>query len=586
VSGRFYNFGPFQLDTEEQVLLRDGRPLSLQPKVFDLLVVLVENSGHVLTKNELMRVVWADSFVEEGNLAVSIHEIRKVLGGKEDGNGYIETVPRRGYRFAACVTGTSRDTQRQISSDAAESSEEGERLLTAIKGTIAVLPFKPIGNSADEYLGLGITDALITRLSTLRQVTVRPTSTVLKYVMVNDPVAAGSELRVNWVLDGSVQKAGKRIRLTVQLIHVEDGVLQWAEKFDEKFTDIFNVEDSISEQVARALESQLTGEDRRLLTKRYTENPQAYEAYLKGRCLLEKRTTNGCKMGIEFFKRAIEIDPNYALAYAGVAASYISLSTILPSPECIPMAEQSSLRALELDAELAEAQTSLGYVKVRQWQWSAAESQFKTAIQINPNYPTARAAFAIYLAEMGRFGHAIEEIRNARLLDPISPIINAQVGSVLYLARQYKRALDHFRNGIGPEPEFPLAHFILGYILEALGEYDQAVTEYQRSQTELGNRAEFIACVGRINALTKNREQALAAIANLIQLSSMQYVQPTLIALIHASLGDKDSAFHWLEKAYAERDEDLCLLKVDPRLDSLREDRRYTSLLIRVGLTS
>jgi len=188
------------------------------------------------------------------------------------------------------------------------------------------------------------------------------------------------------------------------------------------------------------------------------------------------------------------------------------------------------------------------------------------------------------ILQMGQFESALEEIRKARQLDPLSPIIHTQVGSVLYIARQYSDALDHFREGLGLEAEFPLAHFILGYTLEALGAYDEAVIEYERSQTGLGNRAEFIACIGRINALTGNRRQALRAISDLNQLSRLHYVQPSLIALIYTSLGDKESAFQWLEKAFTERDEDLCLLKVDPRLESLRGDQRYRSLLSRIGV--
>ena len=498
-----------------------------------------------------------------------------------NGRPYIQTIPRQGYRFDACVFETDREVAPPVTNVA--DSRAGNELILS-RRTIAILPFKFIGRTRDEYLGLGITDALITRFSILRQMTVRPTSSVRRYKRTSDPVIAGKELRVDWVLDGSIQRFGTRIRLTVQLVNVREGVLKWAEKFDEEFTDIFSIEDSISGQVARALEPRLSVEDRRLLTKRYTEKPEAYEAYLKGRYFLEKRTTQGCKKGIDLFELAIRIDPNYALAYTGVAASYITLSTILPSPECIPMAEHASLRALSLDSELAEAHTSLGYVKARQWQWTVAESHFKAAIDINPNYSTARASYAIYLAEMGRFDLAIEEIRIARQLDPLSLIVYTQVGSILYLARQYEEALNHFRKGFGRELEFPLAHFVLGYVLEALGDYDNAVLEYQKSQTDLGNRAEFIACIGRINALANNRERALQSIAKLKHMSSLQYVQPSLVALIYASLGDRDGAFRWLEQAFAERDEDLCLLKVDPRLDGLREDIRYRNLLRRIGL--
>ena len=302
MSKRLYSFGPFQLDTAEQILLRDGQPLPLKPKVFDLLVVLVENSGHVVCKDELMKQVWADSFVEEGNLAVSICEIRKALGGGANGHTYIATVPRRGYRFVASVTEASQ--QRPDLAVAPSSAPSvSDAYGGASKGAIAVLPFHSIGASGTEYLGLGMADALITKLSTLRRVTVRPTSSIRKYYGSQDPVMAGKELSVEWVLDGSVRRSGKRIRVTVQLVNVGDGGLVWAERFDEKFTDIFAVEDSISEQVAKALGPKLTGEEKRLLGKRYTENAEAYEAYLKGRFFLDKRTTEGCKKGIEYFEK-------------------------------------------------------------------------------------------------------------------------------------------------------------------------------------------------------------------------------------------------------------------------------------------
>lgn len=588
MSKRLYSFGPFQLDTGEQVLLRDGQPLPLKPKIFDLLVVLVENSGHVVCKDELMKQVWAGSFVEEGNLAVSMVKLRQALGEGHNEHRYIETVQRRGYRFVACVTeasqleGIAAEGRLAVAPSGMAGASDG--YAAATRATIAVLPFKSIGATGGEYLGLGMADALITRLSNLRRVTVRPTSSVRKYNGTQDPVSAGKELGVEWVLDGSVQKSGKRIRVTVQLVNVDDAALRWAEKFDEKFTDIFAVEDSISEHVAKALAPKLTGEEKRFLAKRYTDNADAYEAYLKGRYFLEKRTTEGCKKGIEYFEQAIAIDSSYALAFAGIAGCYTILSTVFPSQECIPRAEKAALSALELDAGLAEAHTSLGYVRTRQWEWSAAEAEFKTAIELNPNYATAHASYAIYLAEVGRSSEALVEIKTAHTIDPLSLGINSQLGALLYLARHYDEAVQQFRKALELDADFALAHFALGYVFEALGKYEDAESEYQHSQGGLGNLAEFTACVGRIHAFSGRREEALHAIDELKQLSEARYVQPTLIAIIYAALGDTDETFRWLEQAYTERDEDLCLLKVDPRLDSLRADPRFLSLLERVGL--
>jgi DNA-binding winged helix-turn-helix (wHTH) protein/TolB-like protein/tetratricopeptide (TPR) repeat protein len=585
MSRHLYTFGPFELDTEEQVLRRDGQPLPLKPKVFDLLVVLVENSGRVVCKDELMKQVWGGTFVEEGNLAVSVVKLRQALGESHNERRYIETVPRRGYRFVACVTEEQGDGTDLVAIPAGMPLISGGAA-GARKGTIAVLPFKLIGTTGDEYLGLGLADALITRLSNLRQVTVRPTSSIRTYDGAQDPVSAGKELRVEWVLDGSLQKSGRRIRVTVQLVNVVDGVLGWAGKFDEKFTDIFAVEDSISERVVISLAVRLTDKEKSLLAKRYTESAGAYEAYLKGRYFLEKRTTEGCKKAIEYFEQAIAIDPNYALAYTGVAGCYTTLGTIFPSPECNPRAERAALSALQLDAGLSEAHASLGLVKTRQWDWLCAETEFKSAIELNPNNATVHATYAIYLAEVGRASEALREIRTAQALDPISLIINSQLGSLLYLTRRYEEGVQQFHKTLEMDADFAVARFSLGNVYEVQGKYEDALREYQRSQAGLGNLAEFTACVGRIQAFSGRREQALNAIDDLRGLSKVRYVQPTLIALIYGALGDQDEAFRWLEQAYMERDEDLCLLKVDPRLDGLRGDPRFYSLLQRVGLAS
>jgi DNA-binding winged helix-turn-helix (wHTH) protein/TolB-like protein/Flp pilus assembly protein TadD len=586
MSKPLYSFGPFQLDTGEQILLRDGRPLPLKPKVFDLLVVLVENSGHVVCKDELMKQVWADTFVEEGNLAVSICEIRKALGGSANGHTYIATVPRRGYRFVASVTEA---TQQRDGLAVAPSSVTGVSAVYggASKGAIAVLPFQSIGAAGSEYLGLGMADALITKLSNLRRVTVRPTSSIRKYYGSQDPVMAGKELSVEWVLDGSVRRSGKRIRVTVQLVNVGDGGLVWAERFDEKFTDIFAVEDSISEQVAKALGPKLTGEEKRLLGKRYTENSEAYEAYLKGRYFLDKRTTEGCKKGIEYFEQAIAGDPTYALAYTGLAGCYIVLgSYTLAKEQSYLNAQTAILSALRLDDQLAEAHASLGHLRTRQWDWLGAEKELKRAIELNPNYAIGHTWYAIYLSETGQFDKAFVEIRKAQALDPVSPIIEATEGSLFYLARRYDQAIERFHRALELDAGFALAHSFLGFAYEAKGNYQDAMTEYQWAISVLGNLPEFVTCLGRIHALAGRTDQALEAIDELRCLSTQLHMQPALIALIYTALGKKDDAFQWLERAYAERDADLCLLGVDPRLDSLREDPRFASLLQRVGLAN
>ena len=587
---RTYSFGPFDLDIAKQVLQRDGHSLPLKPKAFDVLAVLVENNDRVVCKDELLKQVWADSFVEEGNLAVCIFEIRRALGSSENGQRYVETVPRRGYRFVAIVSDETATLATQKPEPSVTAASDRSVALNGYpiisKGSMAVLPFKFIGGEADEYLGLGMADALITRLSNLRPVAVRPTTSVRKYNGWEDSIVAGRELGVEWVLDGCVRKSRKRLRVTVQLVRMYDGALIWAEKFDEKATDIFAVEDSISEQVARALAFRLTGDEKKALAKRYTKNVDAHDEYLKGRFFFDKRTSEGLRKSINYFNQAIALDPEYALAYTGLADSFNMLHSYeaLPLTESDLMAERALLKALELDPHLAEAHASLGHLRKRQWDWPSAEIEFEKALELNPNYAIAHAWFGIYLVITGRTDNALIEINKALGLDPLSVTLNFCAGSVLYLARLYDRAIEQFRRTLELDSDFAAAQFCLGNAREAQGRYEEAAFEYRCTESRLRGAPEVMSSLARIDALVGKTDEAHAAIDALVLQSGERYVQPNFIALIYAALGNSDEAVHWLEKAYAEHDDDLGLLKIDPRWDGLRGDPRFLSLLERVGL--
>ncbi len=334
---RFYKFGQFCLDAAKRVLLRGGAIVPLTRKAFDTLLVLVENRGELLEKEELMKRVWPDSFVEENNLNQSISALRKALGETAAAQNYIATVSKRGYRFIADVK----------ESDEEDAPKEQASEKDAVINAIAVLPFKSLSlEKTDEYLGLGMADSLITRLSNIRQIVVRPTSAVLKYTASSqDPISVGRELRVRSVLEGSVRRAAERIRVTVQLVSIPDGASLWAAKFDESFTDIFAVEDSISERVAEALTLKLTSEEKSLLTKRYTANAEAHRLYIKGRYYASRLTREGFDKGIECFNQAIALDPSYALAYEGLAYYYLeSLDLLLPPGEAMPKAREAAKR--------------------------------------------------------------------------------------------------------------------------------------------------------------------------------------------------------------------------------------------------
>jgi DNA-binding winged helix-turn-helix (wHTH) protein/TolB-like protein len=435
---RIYEYGPFRLDAAERILLRDGRPEPIPPKAFDVLVALVESSGHLLEKDELMNRVWADSFVEESNLKVTVSVLRKALEQGGDEHPYIETVPRRGYRFVAGVKELSTEsaelvvrerTTASVTIEESESEEpkQGKALSApnresrfslqvaiacaaviglAIAGlylwtnyttphpemkSIAVLPFKPVAvDTRDESLEMGIADTLINKLSNIRNLTVRPMSAVRRYSgLEQDAVLAGREQRVEAVLDGSVQKAGEKVRVTVRLMSVADGGTLWTSQFDEKFTAIFAIQDSISERVAEKLAIRLSREERKLLTRNYTENTGAYQLYLKGRYYWNKRTKEGINKGPDYFQQAIERDPRHALAYADLARTYKSSSYygIVPPSVAHPRSKEAVNKALEIDNTLAEAHMVLATIlESFDWNWQAAEEEFKLANELKPNY--------------------------------------------------------------------------------------------------------------------------------------------------------------------------------------------------------
>jgi DNA-binding winged helix-turn-helix (wHTH) protein/TolB-like protein/Tfp pilus assembly protein PilF len=646
-----YEFGPFRLDSTEHILLRDGEPLPLRPKEFAVLLALVENHGHVLSKDELLQAVWPGHSVEEGNLNRQVSTLRGVLGETPDEPQYIETVPRVGYRFVAPVREVrdrsadvviERHTIARIVTEVEEEEDgllesaavpepkalpaegvrrkglsRGWRLALAGVGlllvglalalarpwspressetkagaavrSLAVLPFKPIGaGEEDEYLGLGMADALITKLSNVREVNVRPTSAVRKYgAEGQDPVAAGRELRVEAVLEGSVQRAGDRIRVTVQLVSVRDGAPLWAGKFDEQFTNIFAVQDRISEQVARALTPGGAGKE--LLTKRYTENSEAHQLYLKGRFFWNKRTVDGLKKGVGYFEEAVEKDPSYALAYVGLADSYSLLSEYdgLPPQQAYPEARKAATRALELDEELAEAHAALASIKAAyDWDWPGAEREYRRAIELNPNYETAHQWYAEYLSGMGRHGEAVAEIRRAKEINPASLIINSVEAWVLYYGRDYDQAIAQGQKVVEMDPNFAEVHEYLKRCYDQKGMYREAIAARQTRRRLAGYDATETRALREAAAATSAAVYWQKRLEQDVEDMKREPSTAFEMAEMLAQLGRKDEAFVWLERAREERSFWMMYLKVAPNLDPLRSDPRFADLLRRVGYT-
>jgi DNA-binding winged helix-turn-helix (wHTH) protein/TolB-like protein/Flp pilus assembly protein TadD len=635
-----YEFGEFRIDRLDRVLMKDGRLVPLTPKVFDLLLLLIENHGHVVGKDRLMSEVWPDTFVEEGNLTQNISVLRKALGEKR----YIQTIPRRGYRFVGDIRLVGEDHEEVIiqehsrsrilisESDVAESllpPAEPILLPAARRGfftrrnvvplatglmalivvgiiwnssrkaeppvprpqikTIAVLPFKPLSNEGrEEYLELGIADALITRLSNIRQILVRPTSSVRKFAGTSyDPIVAGRELKADAVIDGNIQRLGDRVRINVQLIRISDGSVLWGYHCDDLCTDLFTAQDSISENVAHALTLTLTDVEGQALTKRYTNNPEAYQLYLKGRFYWNKRTEDGIEKGIEHFQLAIEKDPTYALAYVGLADCYAVLQgySSRSSQEFYPKAEAAARKALELDDTLAEAHASLAFCFLA-YDWNLAESEreFRRTIELNPNYATAHQWYGnSLLSVQGRFDEAISEGKQALELDPVSLVINMDLGDIFIYARQYDKAVEQLQKTVEMDPNWYSAHLGLGLAYESKDSFPEAIAEYQKA-TQLNDDPYALAYLGHAYGASGNSESALKVLDQLKEIAKRRNVSAFSFALVYAGLGQRDQAVQWLEQSYQDRAfADVGYIKVDPRFDSLHSDPRFAELLRAMG---
>jgi TolB-like protein len=457
--------------------------------------------------------------------------------------------------------------------------------------SIAILPFKTLGaieTGDDEFLGLGLADALITTLSNLRQLLVRPTNAVTRFTdPAQDLLIAGNELGVDVVLDGRVQRSDERVRVTVQLVSVRDGAPLWAEKFDEKWTDIFTVQDSISEQVTRALMLQLSGAERRQLTKHETESTDAYQAYLHGRYYWNKFTEESFQRAIASFVEAIHIDPEYALAYAGLADLYnwLGVFGVLPPDDTWRRGRKMAARAVALDDSLAEAHAALGFALLcYDRDWAGGERELQRAIELNPNYATAHQWYCFHLSAEGRFAEAVREAQAALEIDPLSPFINQALGWTYYSARDYDLSIERHQKLFEIDPQFALGHFSCGRPYAQKGMHAEAIAEFKLSVELSGGSPVMLAGLGHAYAVAGREKETRHVLARLNEMSRKRYVSSYHIALIYCGMGKLEEAFAWLEKTYAERDAWLIWLRVEPQLDPLRHDPRFADLLRRIGL--
>ena len=578
--GQIYEFGDFRVDAGRRLLLRlDGRTLPLTPKVFDTLLYLVQHANAVLEKGILMNAIWPDTTVEENNLNQSISALRRALGGNRNDHRYIVTVPGRGYQFVAPV---------QKHNPPATVSPE------SIK-SVAVLPFQPlVPTDRDASLELGMADTLITRLSCIRGLIMRPLNAVRKYADFNqDAQLAGRELGVDSVLEGSLQHSGNKVRVTVRLLNVSNGASLWAGTFDDEMTDIFALQDAISERVVQALALELSTDDRMRLTKRFTESTKAYRLYLNGRYYWWKSSPEEYSKSRDYFHRAVEEDPSYALGYCGLNSFYGFGAAwgLLPPDEGWPKAEWAVTRALELDDSLAEAHLGLAALKMVYYlDWVGSEKEAKRAIELNPGFDEIHYMYSFYLLAVGRFDESIAEGKRALACNPFSVRISQHLGQSFYCARMYDEAIRQFAKTLQLDSNYLSAHESLGDAYEQKAQYHEAVAHWNKAMILAGDE-DLAATLSSVYA-KDGFSSAVRAVATkrLERLKHRkdngEYIPEMNFARAHLRAGDRVQALQYLKLACDERNVYSLMIGSDPIYDPLRTEQRFIRLLQRMKLAA
>lgn len=623
----FYDFGAFRLDPVEHVLLSASSRVPLTPKAFETLLALVESAGHILEKDELLKRVWPDTYVEEGTLARNISTLRKALGDDPEGKAYIETIPRRGYCFVAPVRrvlgeelGTSDTMAAQPHATAQVDSQafRSHRLLLATvlfpfllagayllwhhsshprevsanRTTLAVLPFENLsGEPAQQFFADGFSEELITQLGGLeptRLGVIGRTSAMHYQGTTKDAREIGHELGAEYILTGSVRRDMDHVRITAQLIRAEDGMSLWAKDYDRNLSDILALQNEVASAIAREISLKLSPEENARLVEARPIDPFAYENYLKGRYFWNKRTAMSYVKAIQYFNDAIERDPQYAQPYTGLADAYALLGSFpnaeLPRREAMPKAKAAALTALQLDDSLAEAHTSLAFEEMHyEWDWPTAEREFKRALQLNPNYATAHQWYAIWFVGRGNIDQALAQLSLAEKADPLSLVIKADTADMLNWAGRYEQAAQVATKALELDPNFLLAHYALADSYVGQERYPQAMSEYQKVLARDTGNVWARAGIARVSARTGHRVAAERLLEEVLEAcgdGGCFYE----ISTIYYSLGDRDQGIEWLEKAYQAHEGALIFLKAGLHQMFPQSDTRYADLARRVDL--
>jgi len=656
-SRRRFRAGLFEIDLGSGELWKSGRKVRLQDQPFLVLAMLLERPGDLVTREQLQARLWpADTYVgfEEG-LNTAIRKLRVAFGDSADNPRFIETVPRRGYRFLAPVTeapraerllgqgkeiGDSEEGAGDRPEDSPETAGEavgrmpaapavrtwswklvasaaGLLVLILAVGTylarsrravnpaptkrtmLAILPFQNLSNdTSQEYLSDGLTEETITDLGQLspEQLGVIARTSAMAYKHTEKTVSQiGRELGVDYILEGSVRREGERIRVSAQLIRVSDQTHLWAQNFDRELNNVLGIEGELGKTIAQQVQLNLTPERQIALSKMRTVDPEAYDLYLKGRYYWNQRTPAGIKESIGYFRQATARDPNFALAYSGLADAY-NISNIVgaySAMESLPQARAAAEKAIELDPSLAEAHAALGMEKSHyDFDFPGAEREFLKAIALNPNSSYAHLFYSnCYLLPMGRTAEAIAENQKALELDPLSLPINNFLGEAYYLEGDYESSYRQFQYTIEMDPTFPLAHDYFSYLLTSMGRYEQAIQERQKSKLLSGSNPEEAAAeaAAALQAFRSGGPRGYWQWNLEVVLQGLKRrdgsASPSGVSMSYALAGDKDSAFQWLEKAYDDREgQAITLVKIDPAWQNLHGDPRFNSFVRRIGL--
>ena len=580
-----YEFGDCVLDTAQRAVTKNSEPIPIPSKTFDVLYLLVSNYGEIVTKDDILNKIWDGSFVEEGNLTVHISKLRKLLGSTKD-QPIIKTVTGKGYQFVAAVKQLEKPVNNDLISPDIHVSQPPIKMLDS--DSIAVLPLKnENGDEEIDYLADGLTESLINSLSYMPDVRVIARDTVFRYKNKEiDPREIGDAMDVGTILTGRLRVINGNLAIGVELVKTEDGTQIWGTQLNQPFTEIFEVQESLTTSISKSLISEVHNFVTESLPKEYTEDPNSYRLYLKARHLLQNKTYDNIQLAIDYFKDSITKDPSNVMPYIGLGECYHWLQTFeyISYDKAVPLINEFIEKAAEINSEVAELYVLKGNTaRNLAWDFVRSEKMFKHALKLNPNHVDAHRGYGTLLSLMGRFPEAFSIIRTLKSIDPISPVQNVTAGRIFYQGRHYKNAEKELKEALELEPRDFIASILLSLVLVQQRQYKKAMLFCDRA-LKIQNHVEFISMRGYIHARAGDEEKARRILSELNQKSKTTHVPTIFFSYIYSGLRELDLTFENLELAFKDRVPSLCALKTDPRWEPIRNDPRFDDLLRRIGL--